>query len=505
MEAACGFVNHDMITTAAWLGSAWLLRGMLLIAEEGLLEQLFDPDADVSVNIVGRLVWALRCGHEALAVAIIRHPRCTPRLLRVAFVDDEIREYTSPLHEATHSGLNATVAALIEQGAEPWLPTPNGQTPLVCALKTGQERAARALLAYAPVRNQALRRDDDDDPSAPTYRAGVVPQETLAALTDARLTRCVVEAVGVARYRRRWYVEPSCVGEGLRLHHLAALTLRLPALQYLVEEAGFPLAEKTRGGARGRLGLSLLHCAAFSDGPAADAGAEERQLAVVRWLVETKGMSPLEADEDGLRPAAYAFGAPAVEAYLLAAEAEQKAAGGETGTGTETGPAAGPAAWRGYMGGPQLGEWVLTSTSAAALRREWVQLSWSELGPRLAHLREGLAGMHAAQQVRRRLRPRLLGLGIRWAAQSVGCLLFCFGVATLACCLLLHVFGLVLGQAHWLLGCVIQRACPRRVDPGCVLAVIYGSALLAALFYLLKALWRGLRFLLRAAWWACWG
>jgi hypothetical protein len=117
----------------------------------------------------------------------------------------------------------------------------------------------------------------------------------------------------------------SMPGERLQLHLFAARMLLLPALRYLVDQAGFPVDARTAG----PLGFSLLHCAACAKagGGARGKAAVERQLSIVRYLVEERGLSPLLQDRRGKRPSEYvAANDSPVRRYLLEAEQALEAA-----------------------------------------------------------------------------------------------------------------------------------------------------------------------------------
>lgn len=72
-------------------------------------------------------------------------------------------------------------------------------------------------------------------------------------------------------------------------------------MPYLIEEAGFDPEERTRG----PLGLSLLHCAAYTGAFVQDAATEVRQLAVLRYLIEQRPPPSVVEDLEGLLPSDY--------------------------------------------------------------------------------------------------------------------------------------------------------------------------------------------------------
>ncbi|KAH7262394.1 ankyrin repeat-containing domain protein [Fusarium tricinctum] len=122
-------------------------------------------------------------GKTALHLAIaLRNQEFTQVLIsRGANVDRKLREHT-PLTMAISSRCTFITAALLDSGANPNLPSRNGNTPLLAATVTGQDETVRYLIAHGA------------DPAAIQGRSGYSPMHMAAHKDKPHILRLLAES-----------------------------------------------------------------------------------------------------------------------------------------------------------------------------------------------------------------------------------------------------------------------------------------------------------------------
>ncbi|KAF5018694.1 hypothetical protein F66182_9308 [Fusarium sp. NRRL 66182] len=122
-------------------------------------------------------------GKTALHLAIVmRNQEFTQVLIsRGANVDRKLREHT-PLTLAISSRCTPITAALLDIGANPNLPSRNGNTPLLAAAATGHDETVRYLVAHGA------------DPSAAQGQSGYTPMHMAAHKDKPHVIRLLAES-----------------------------------------------------------------------------------------------------------------------------------------------------------------------------------------------------------------------------------------------------------------------------------------------------------------------
>ncbi|KAJ4257424.1 hypothetical protein NW762_008548 [Fusarium torreyae] len=122
-------------------------------------------------------------GKTALHLAItMRNQEFTQVLIsRGANIDRKLREHT-PLTMAISSRCTPITAALLDSGANPNLPSRNGNTPLLAAAATGHDETVRYLIAHGA------------DPSATQGQSGYSPMHMAAHKDKPHILRLLAES-----------------------------------------------------------------------------------------------------------------------------------------------------------------------------------------------------------------------------------------------------------------------------------------------------------------------
>ncbi|KAM0555730.1 hypothetical protein ACHAPJ_006121 [Fusarium lateritium] len=122
-------------------------------------------------------------GKTALHLAItMRNQEFTQVLIsRGANIDRKLREHT-PLTMAISSRCTPITAALLDSGANPNLPSRNGNTPLLSAAATGHDETVRYLIAHGA------------DPSATQGQSGYSPMHMAAHKDKPHILRLLAES-----------------------------------------------------------------------------------------------------------------------------------------------------------------------------------------------------------------------------------------------------------------------------------------------------------------------
>ncbi|KAF4962094.1 hypothetical protein FSARC_9828 [Fusarium sarcochroum] len=163
-------------------------------------------------------------GKTVLHLAItMRNQEFTQVLIsRGANVDRKLREHT-PLTMAISSRCTPITAALIDSGANPNLPSRNGNTPLLAAAATGHDETVRYLIAHGA------------DPSATQGQSGYSPMHMAAHKNQPHILRLLAESGAAVDILDRMGETPLLIAAKLGNNQS---TLRLIKLGADIERVG---------------------------------------------------------------------------------------------------------------------------------------------------------------------------------------------------------------------------------------------------------------------------